>query len=721
MPTRTRHRSHPVAGTRSGHRTDLSGLAAVALLPLLVAAIIPGVLPGGAAGVDVLFVLSGFLVTSVLVSEWTRAGRITLLTCYARYARRLLPAAALVMAATGPLILTCLPRSSWPDAGWDLLTGGLAVLNWRRAAQDAAVPTVPDAAAGVLAHYWTLGVAGQVLLLWPPLLAGAAAWAFHRRHHDPRRAPLLVAGLLTAGSLAWAVGASGAPAVFGTHTRLWELTLGGGLALVALRPVGLPRSVAAVLGWGGLAAVTATVFLHRPESAGLAALPPALGTAAIIVAATARTGPSGAGPAGTPTTGAGPVRILATRPLRAVGRHCYPLYLWYWPLLVAAHARFGEVPVVAGLGVLGAAALLAVITHRYVEAPVRARVRGWSPAETLRTAALLPAAAVIGGLLLQLGVWPPRQPHPQPVAGTAPAAPTPSPAPAPGAAALGRSPAESPAGRPVARVRSITPEPVDAGRDLPNVYRHNCFSTGPDAPARACVYGDRGSRFTVALAGDDQAANWVPALQAVAQAQGWRLITYLREDCPFLDVAVAGPGGGRLDACARWYANVRTELTRTERPQLLLTTSRRYPLTSGGKILSGDAAHKAFVAGMRRTWSGLVAARVATVVLRDTPVPGVDVAACVSANPTRLTRCATPRRTALDASAGAAQAEAVRTLTAVPLIDLNSAICPASRCAPVIGGVLVYRDTRHLTATYARTLAPRLASALERIRGETAP
>ncbi|MEO3747221.1 acyltransferase [Plantactinospora sp. B5E13] len=407
MATRTR----PHAGTDSGHRTDLLGLAALGALPLLLVAVGPDVVPGGPVGVDVLFVLVGFLVTATLLAEWNRAGQVGLTTFYARCARRLLPTAVLVLAGSALLVLTGLPRSRWPEAGWDLLTAGLGVLNWRLAAQDAGVPVAPDAAAGPLAQHWALGVAVQFLVLWPALLAAVAVWAVRREGRDPRRPLLYAAGLLTAGSFGWAVlAAPGAPAFVGTHTRVWEPALGAGLAILALRPVGLSRRVATALGWGGLGAIVVAVLTLRPGpgSAGVAALLPALGAAAVILARTCHTG--------TTTGDDRPVGFLASRPVRAAGRICYPLLLWYWPLLVAAHARFGDLPAVAAVAVLCGAVLLAVLTRRYVEAPLHAGLPAWSPVETLRIAALLPAAVVIGGLLLQLGVWPPR-PTPSSAAG----------------------------------------------------------------------------------------------------------------------------------------------------------------------------------------------------------------------------------------------------------------------------------------------------------------
>ncbi|MFY1669461.1 acyltransferase family protein [Plantactinospora sp. WMMB334] len=747
MATETRPRSRGKLAAPPGHRADLTGLRGLAIGSLLLGTAGPGVVPGGFVGVDIFLVLSGFLVTAALLGQWRRTGQLGLAGFLARRARRALPAGTLVLAASLLLALVCLPRDRWSATGWDVLAGAAHVLNWRLAGQGGQAVTA-DGTAGLVAHLWVVGVAAQFVLVWAVLLTGVATWVLRRGRL--LASPLLIAaGVLVVGSFAWCVahtGADPARAFLATTTRVWEPALGAALAVIGARLAGLPRRLGLPLGWAGLAALVTAVLTLRPGPAypGYLALLPVLGTAAIIAggaagrpahsrntAGTARTaGTAGtartAGTAGTAsaahlagtagTAGPGLVhRMLGARPLRAAGAVSYPLYLWHWPLLVAARARFGDLHTAAEIGVLGGAVLLAVLTHRYVERPLRGGVLdGWSPWQVLRVGTLLPAAGVLGGLLFQLTAWPPDRPAPPPTA-LAPVAATATPsATAPGAAALGDSPRSSRAGVPVDRVDSITPEPADADTDLPDVYRHRCFSAATGSEARACVYGDRSAPFTVALAGDTHAASWVPALQAVAEAKGWRLITYLRPKCPFLDVPVLVGDEAQQDACAEWYRNVRAELTGAERPGLLLTTGSLYRPTADGRALSGEAAHRALVDGMRRTWSAL-SATVPTVVLLDTPVLESAAARCVAANPKRLTRCATDREDALVASARATQIEALDDLPRVGAVDLTAAVCPARRCAPVIGGVLVYRDDRHLTATYARTLAPRLRSALDRV------
>ncbi|MGI5216051.1 acyltransferase family protein [Plantactinospora sp. CA-290183] len=683
-----------------------SGLVALAVVAVLLASAGSGIVPGGFVGMDVLFVVAGFLLNAALLPEWTRTGQISLPTFYARCARRLLPAATLVLAAAFGLALLVLPRDRWTQTGWDVVAGGLYGLNWRLAEQGE-VPVVAEGASGLLAHYWALGVHGQLTLLWPLLFVGVAGWAVRRWGRGPRRPLLFALGLLGAASFAWSVRLTTAEperAYLVSTTRLWELALGGGIALLVARPGRLPGRVTGAVGWAGLAAVLVAMLALRPgpHFPGYLALLPALGTAAVLAAGTGRRGPA---------------VLLGARPVRAAGAVAYPLYLWHWPLLVAAQARFGELRPVAGAAVLGGAATLAVLTHRYVERPLRAGApRTWSAGQILRVAAVVPAVALIGGMLLQLSVWPPTPPSPLPVAARpSPGVSTPAPPAAPGAAALGPSPRQARAGIPVAQVASVVPRPAEADEDLSDVYRHNCFPAASSGTPKACLYGDRESEVTVVLAGDTQAASWVPALQAIAADRRWRLITYLKPGCPFLDLPVAGTDRRPATACAQWYRNVRAELVGAERPRLLLISNFRYQPIVGGRALSGAEADEALVAGMRRTWSGLAGPQLPVVLLRDGPVVDFGGARCVAANPKRLTRCATPRDDALAWGAGAAQRRAVADSGDVRLVDLNSAICPAQRCAAVIGGVLVYRDNRHLTATYARTLAPRLRSALNRV------
>ncbi|SCE95741.1 acyltransferase family protein [Micromonospora mirobrigensis] len=688
----------PASHRPGSFRGDIEGLRAVAvLLVLLGHAGVPR-LAGGFVGVDVFFVISGFLITGLLLKEHDRRGRISLTGFYARRAKRLLPAAATVLLATLALTWLLLPRTRWSATAWDVVASAGYAMNWRMAAESLDYATVGQAPS-ILQHFWSLAVEEQFYLLWPLVMILLGWIARHRRR---RRDGLLLLGLaaIALPSFGWALATAPTDpsAYYVTTTRLWELAVGAAVAVAAGRSSRVPRAVAAVLAWAGLVAIGASAALVDTASGfpGYAALGPTLGAAAVVGL-------------GSVAGRAGPALLLGQLPLRAVGAISYSLYLWHWPLLVAAGAYLGDLAVGPALAVVGASFLPAVLTYRYVENPLRR-----SPALTRRPLAALrlgvacTVGAALSGLLFQLlavpgtpGTVPSAIPVQAP-AGPAASAPVPS----WGAAALGSSPRDSPAGIPVDRVDSIFPDPLRVGEDVPAAYQR-CIVDQATVTARRCVFGDPAGRTTVALVGDSHAYHWLPALDPAAKRNHWRIVLYAKATCPFVEATVIF-AGRPYETCTRWNASVRAALRGPDRPDLLLTSDAGYLVVENGRTASSTMA---LSPKLRQTWRGMVDAGVPVVVLRDGPYHERNIAECVAENRKRLTRCASPR-SRLDSGGGPAQKKAAEGLAGVHLIDLTDAICPADRCAPVIGGVLVYSDNNHVSATYMATMEPRLEAAL---------
>ncbi|MER7891438.1 acyltransferase family protein [Micromonospora sp. NPDC094482] len=705
----TRVAVRPEASPRAGFRGDVEGLRALAVVLVLVGHAGQQLVPGGFVGVDVFFVISGFLITGLLVDEVNRTGRLSLTGFYARRAKRLLPAAVVVLIASLLLTFAFLPRTRWSATGWDVVFSGLYSMNWRLAEQSVDY-LASNRAPSILQHFWSLGVEEQFYLVWPLLLA-AAVWVGRRRH--ARTGYLLLAlALVAVPSFAWSVWLTSdnpARAYFVTTTRMWELALGGFLALLAGNLRRLPRLAAAVLAWCGLAAIVASAFLLTEDSAfpGYLALAPTLGTAAVIAG-------------GLAAGGVGPATLLAVRPVRAIGAISYSLYLWHWPLLVVAEARFGELTTAAGLAVAAFSVVPAALTYRFIENPIRmSATLAWEPARSLQLGAVCTGLSLLAGLAFQLTVWPPASPPAPPVLAapiTGTGAPVAAASPTVlGAAALGSSPASSDAGVPADRVGPFVPDPLVASKDGPDAWQGGCHADQRSSAVRSCQYGDPNASFTVALAGDSHAAQWLPALQRVAVSNKWRLKSYTKSSCPFVEGVVA-LDNRPYPSCTEWNEKLRTALTGAERPNVLVVSTSFYVMVRDGEPVTSQA-QAAFADVLRRTWAATAAAGIPVIVLRDTPYHDMDIAECVSANPRKLTRCASPRDKVLAAGGGPAHETAARDNDKVHLVDLNAAICPRARCAPVIGGVLVYRDNNHITATYAATLAPRLAAALDRIVG----
>ncbi|GAA1750138.1 acyltransferase family protein [Luedemannella helvata] len=686
-----------------GFRPDIEGLRGLAVAAVLLWHAGESLVPGGYVGVDVFFVISGFLITGLLVAELDSTGRIDLLAFYARRSRRLLPAAGVVLLATLVLGWLCLPATRWSGTAGDVIAAAAYVVNWRLA-DHAGDYLAQDEAPSILQHYWSLAVEEQFYLIWPVLLVLVGVLAARRRRSPARwlglrsgharpaaRTPRgwLVAALAAVGlpSLLWSAHLTTAMperAYFVTTTRLWELAVGGALALGVAWLPRLPRRLAAVIGWAGLAAIGAALvgFDHETPFPGWAAAVPVLGAAMVI----------GAGPA---AGRAGPERLLDTGVLRALGLISYSLYLWHWPLLVAARARFGDLSALGGLAVVAMSVVPAALTYRFVENPLRNRrhlVR--VPARALRLGALSTGVPVLVAVVLLT---------------TVPSGTGPVPGATPGAAALRPFPRDDPAGAPTDRVAVVFPDPVAAARDVPASYARSCHA-GTTGTLLTCEFGDPAGRVTVAVAGDSHVAQWLPAIEPIAQELGWRAHMYTKSSCPVLDAEIVKPSAQQVASCAEWNRELRRLLLGPARPDVLITSSARYRVRRADGAASG-ADDDVIVDALRRTWQAFVDAGVRVVVLRDTPYPEQHIPDCAAAHRTQLTRCSFPRSAALKGT-GEAQEAAAREMRGVTLVDLNDAICPTPRCAAVIGGVLIYRDKSHLTASYAASLRPRLRTAL---------
>ena len=386
------------APRRAGFRADVEGLRAVAvLLVVLYHAGVPGV-TGGYVGVDVFFVLSGFLITGLLVRELRTTGTVSLRRFWARRVRRLLPVATLVLVVTTLASLVLLPPLDRGTVVGDARASALYVANGWFALTDADY-TSPSGRSPLL-HLWSLSLEEQFYAVWPVLLLGVAAAGHGQGRRwwlGTRRRTVLVVTVLTAVSLALSAQLSsglGPWAYYGLHTRAWELLVGAGLALAVPSVRRLPVRARAAAGWCGLGLVVGAALVLDDSTAfpGTAAGFPVLGTALLVVA-------------GASTT-AGPSGWLSTPLPRYVGRLSYSWYLWHWPCLVllAGVGRTGEdEPAPAARVVLLAVTvslLLAVLTHHLVEQPVR-HARGLTDRRTaLGLGAALTALVVALPLLV---------------------------------------------------------------------------------------------------------------------------------------------------------------------------------------------------------------------------------------------------------------------------------------------------------------------------------
>ncbi|GLY50514.1 acyltransferase family protein [Lentzea sp. NBRC 102530] len=356
------------------YRPELQGLRAVAALLVVVYHVWLGRVSGG---VDVFFLISGFLVTGQLVRA-TGRGRLDLRVVWSRMAKRLLPAAFVVLGVTLAVAAWWLPEIRWAQTVREIVASALFVENWQLT-MDSTDYYAQNAQASVVQHFWSLSIQGQFYLLWPLLVLVVTLL---RRNLTRVLGAVFV---LSFGFSVWLTAVDQPLAYFHTATRLWEFAFGGLLA-IAVAKIDLAGPVRTVLGWAGLLGlvVCGMVLDVGAGFPGFLALWPTACAAAVITA-------------GTSGSRVGADRLLASEPLRYLGDLSYALYLWHWPVLICWLVLRGRTDVgpAGGVAIIGVSLLLAAATHHLVEEPVRRS--GWR-ARTITAAlltALLTAALVI--------------------------------------------------------------------------------------------------------------------------------------------------------------------------------------------------------------------------------------------------------------------------------------------------------------------------------------
>lgn len=660
----------------------------------------PSVIPGGYIGVDVFFAISGFLITGHLVREVDKSGGVSLSGFWARRARRILPAALLVLLFCAVATFLIVPLNLWDQFFREIQASTLYVENWNLA-HEAVDYLGAENRPSPVQHYWSLSVEEQFYIVWPLLIIVAMVFVRKGSQLLRRRAITVLLMLLTACSLAysiWHTANDPAAAFFVTPTRVWEFGAGGLLALMATSAVW--PGIRAAVSWAGIAMILTAAFAYTPKTPfpGAAAILPIAGTLLVIWA-------------GSPDRRWSPLRLMSLRGTQWVGDLSYSIYLWHWPLLILTpFLILGGLSTPIKLGLLALTLLLAALSKRFVEDPIRS---GPVLASHLPRRSFAFVLAGTGTVLLAtfaaLAVLTAREDSDALATKQLFA----SPQRCFGAAA--RDPENQPCTNPKLRL-VVTPTPLELKRDYIGTLNVSaCPKEGADheGTVKGCTFGppaDKAKR-QVALIGDSHAGRWRRGFTMIAEQRHWRVSAATMKGCPFSTANYPKPGVNSAD-CLAWKKALPGWLASQPGVDTLFVAQLVPSFTTKQKFEED-------VAGYQEQWSLLPPNIKHIVVLRDNPRQPAETMDCVeraiNEKQPAGTACAIPRSSVIENHPDSAAVAAARlNRPSVGVIDLTDFYCDKTSCFPVIGGVLVRSDKSHLTPLFNGTLVPYVLRALDR-------
>ncbi len=676
-----RLRSEPVTpgGDRSTvlpYRADIDGLRAVAVLLVVLYHAGSSWFGGGYVGVDVFFVLSGFLITSVLAGQAER-GSVRLIEFYAGRVRRLLPLAFLTLVVTVGFGLWLLPTQRANELLGDARSALLYVSNWRFADKSVAYVDT-DVADGMLTHFWSLSIEEQYYFGWPLVIAAVALIARRRSNLNVRHLIAGLAAIVVVVSFALSVAQTpgeGARAYYLTHLRLWEIAAGAVIAVTPM-PRRLPSAVADVFRGGAIVMIIATAVGYgdtTPFPGWHAALPVGATVALVIL-----------GGRGTAVD-----RVLGARPFTYVGERSYALYLWHWPALgvMALLDRRYEWDLSSWLRAtiaIAAAFVLSVASHRALENPVR--YSAWLKG--------VPRWTVVGGAVATVGlavlVVPLRSWN------TSQAA---------------------------ASWSELPVAPADAATDRASALYRPCHQgvTAEFNGLEWCEIGDADGDVTVVLAGDSHAQHWGPAFDTAGLEQGWRVLLTTRSACLPYDVPIYALRQEKMDdGCREWSRAVIETLEDEAVDVFVVGRARGYIQAIRNE--EAERIERPVAAATITSAVGEFADSVgrfadSLIILEDTPWAPHNVPNCLDdAGPRDAATCDFPAlQTPLEAELIAAeQAGLDAATTASAIRSLDDAVCPDEQCRALLDdGMITYRDGSHLTVAFARSQSAAIVELVE--------
>jgi peptidoglycan/LPS O-acetylase OafA/YrhL len=664
-------------------RPDIEGLRAVAIL-IVVACHAQFVgFDGGFIGVDVFFVLSGFLITGLLVNEFYRTGKIQLADFYARRLKRLLPA-LLLMTCVTLLVATVLlsPAEQMLQA-----TTAVAVPLWAtnfHFSLSAVDYFAATSDANLFLHTWSLAVEEQFYLVWPVLVlflfgafgavSGSGITGDGTADSATASSRKLIRGMLLTIGVGFLLSLflSYAKPLWGFYlmpSRAWQFALGGLVCMLAKRDsavvvtassLAIPHSVYTLAGWTGLSLIVGAVMLLSEAMIypGFGALLPSLGAALLLFA----------GSAARPTT---VTRLLSLPPLQLIGKVSYSWYLWHWPVLVLGKAALPNAGLLQVILLVLLSLVLAFVSLFTVEAPIR-----HNRFLTLRpTLTIVMSVALMGSVFVLGLLWQQK--------------------------AEGWSQLEA-----QTRYQQVR-------RDLPVIYSMGCDDWYATPRVRPCSFGNNDADKTAVLLGDSVGAQWFSALAMPLVEQGWRFVVLTKSACPIVDEPIFYARiGMEYTVCSDWRKAALGFLAELKPDLIFMGSASTY-----------DYTPQEWQQGTNRVLEVLAPATQKLYIMQGSyrlPFDGPDCLARRDWQPALLHAASDCTGASADSNkdvqVAAALQQAAAAYSNVGVLNLNPLICPDGRCAAQLGEHIVFRDFQHIADRFVRAITPQVQSSIDKVQ-----
>ncbi len=673
-------------------RPDIEGVRAISSLTVMLYHAGFAFMAGGFTGVDVFYVLSGFLVTGGLLREAEKRGKINFPDFMGRRFRRLLPVSALV------IIVTVLATYHWmgPTAGnsvaEDAVWTSAFLANWRFIAVGTDYLGA-QSTASPLQHYWTLAIEGQFYIAWPLIVMALAIIAKKLTNVSTRLLVGITLVVMFVVSYWWSITSTpgaATEAYFSTWTRAWEIAAGCLLAVFLPQILNIPRAIGSWLMVAGVALIIASCYIVGDTPfPGWIAIFPVMGASIVII--------GGSVAADSPMD-----KFLQLRPLQMLGKYSYGMYLWHWPMLQIGPSIIGR-PFTAmeKIGVLILATITAAVTYHLVEDP--ARNIDWlkmrAPAWSLAFGALLILAPIA---VSQNAIRTNQEAAPISI----------------DEAALTAYPSENEVLTEVAAAVDVTDWPEQDPRIDNVAYSKECDVTRAATSSSACIHGDPNGSKVAVIYGDSHAAMWIPAFDLIGKSNDWQIVQLNKPGCIAPDFPTYSNVLGREYTECIEYRQWAVEKIAELQPDLVIITS-----AYDGSLLSADGegtsdgVDAAWEDGLGKTIDAISPNAGKVIVLGDQAYPTQAGINCLEANTNDVKKCGDPIEDAVHLDHNAMETKIAEEHGAT-YVDIVPWMCTDDFCPAVIGGITVHRDRMHINENFAVWLAEALGNATGMIDGD---